>query len=107
MSLFLLVGWPFRVSWDFDLPQAGRTLVPRAGRFKRWVIRPAVRFGKWFKGIGSLGRTDRDHEDVKEVPRCWSWGMVWSLRSGTIASTAFLLSMGRAEPLGAQFNVPE
>ena len=37
-----------QVSWDFDLPQAGRTLVPRAGRFKRWVIRPAVRFGEWF-----------------------------------------------------------
>ena len=37
-----------QVSWDFDLPQAGRTLVPRAGRFKCWVIRPAVRFGKWF-----------------------------------------------------------
>ena len=39
-----------QVSSDFDLLQAGRTLVPRAGRFKRWVIRPAVRFGECFKG---------------------------------------------------------
>ena len=43
-----------QVSWGFDLPQPTVTLVPHAGRFKRWVIRPAVRFGKgfgkWFKG---------------------------------------------------------
>ena len=37
-----------QVSWGFDLPQPTVTLVPHAGRFKRWVIRPAVRFGKWF-----------------------------------------------------------